>query len=109
MVFHYRCFQTDEFRRSFRKLDSNVQKRIDKTIRETLFYQPYESKELVAPELKGKRSLRVGNYRVIFAICEECRKLNYVRLNGCNDCRKHGTDDIIMFACTHRKHAYEIR
>ena len=108
-MFHYRCFKTDEFDDSFRKLDSKVQRRIDKAIKEILFYRPYETKCLVSLELKGKRVLRVGNYRLIFAVCEECRKLNYERLNGCKDCKKHGVDDIIMFTCTHRKHAYKIR
>ena len=108
-IIHYQCFRTDEFNRSFRKLDSSIQKIIDKAIREVLFNQPYKSKKLVSPELKSKRSLRAQDYRVVFAICEECRESNYMRLNGCKDCKKHGTNDIIMFTCTHRKHAYKIR
>ena len=106
MAFHYQCYRTDEFARAFSKLDSSVQRMIDKSIQEILYYRPYESRRLVSPEYKGKRSLRIKDYRIIFAICEECRKLNEMHLNGCRDCKKHGTNDIIMFTCGHRKHIY---
>ncbi|MGB9694343.1 MAG: type II toxin-antitoxin system RelE family toxin [Caldisericaceae bacterium] len=106
MAFAYRVFQTDEFAREFRKLGPQVQKLLDNAIREILFNRPYSSKVL-KENLKGKRSLRVGNYRIIFAICEECRKENYVQLNGCKDCKKHGTNDIIMFTCGPRSKVYE--
>lgn len=106
MSFHYQCYKTDEFTRAFRKLDPHIQRMINKAIQEILFCYPYESKPLKY-ELEGKRSLRIKDYRIVFAICEECRKLNQTQLNGCKDCKKHGTNDIIMFTCDHRKHAYE--
>lgn len=106
MTVCYKCFQTDEFKRKLKKLDFNVQKRIDKAIVEILFVKPYATK-ILTENLKGKRSLRVGDYRVIIAICEECKRLNYVELNGCRGCKKHGRNDIIMFTCGHRDEVYE--
>lgn len=106
LTFTYRVFQTDEFYREFRKLDPQVQKMLDNAIQEILFHHPYESK-ILKGNLKGKRSLRVRNYRIVFAICEECRENNYVRLNGCKDCKKHGRNDIIMFTCGPRSEVYE--
>jgi mRNA-degrading endonuclease RelE of RelBE toxin-antitoxin system len=102
----YNLHRTEAFVKSFRKLDSNVQKVLDKTIRDVLPVAPFETKKLVSPELKGKRSLRRGNFRVLFAICRECRELGSVRLNNCIDCRNRGENDIMLFVCGHRKHVY---
>jgi len=88
-------------------LDGSAQKIIDTAIQETLYYHPYETKRLVSPKYRGKRSLRKWDYRIIFAICEECRKLNEQYSNDCKDCKKHGTNDVIMFTCGHRSHIYD--
>ena len=72
----FQCQKTVEFERAFRKLDKSAQKIVNQIIQEVLFKEPYESKRLVSPELRGKRSLRKGDYRVIFSICEECKKLH---------------------------------
>ena len=104
---NFKCHRTIEFDRSFRKLDNNIQRILDKTIQEVLFTQPYESKRLVAPENRGKRCIRKGNYRLIFGICRECREIGAVRLNNCIDCRNRGENDIMLFVCGHRKHVYD--
>ena len=90
-----------------RIFDKKAQKIVDKTIQDALFFQPYESKRLVSPEFRGKRSLRKGDYRIIFAVCEECRKLGDVRINRCENCDEHALNDIILFVCGHRKHIYD--
>jgi mRNA-degrading endonuclease RelE of RelBE toxin-antitoxin system len=105
--FHYTICKTAEFSKAFRKLDKNTQKIIDKTIQFELTLQPYESKRLVASEFRGKRSFRKGDYRIIFAVCEECRLMGLVHLNACENCNKHATNDIILFVCGHRKHIYD--
>lgn len=79
---------------------------LDNAIKDVLFHSPYNSK-ILKGNCKGKRSLRVHGYRIIFAICEECREKNHTRLNGCKDCKKHGRNDIIMFTCGPRSHIYE--
>jgi len=107
LPFRYRCHKTAEFDRAFRKLDKGVQELLDKTIQDVLFRQPYESKRLVSPENRGKRSLRRGDYRIIFAVCEECREMRLVHMNACENCDAHSTSDIILFVCGHRKHIYD--
>jgi mRNA-degrading endonuclease RelE of RelBE toxin-antitoxin system len=89
------------------KLDRHLRERVDTAIREKLCMDPYgfDSKKLEEP-YKGKRRLRVGNFRIIYAICEECRQFNYVEIIGCKDCKEHGRRDIILFSCDIRPHAY---
>jgi mRNA-degrading endonuclease RelE of RelBE toxin-antitoxin system len=107
LQFSYRCHKTIQFSKAFRKLDKRAQKEIDKGIIEVLLLAPFESKKLVSPELRGKRSLRKGDYRIIFAMCEECRKLGEVRVNHCDNCQEHSANCIILFDCGHRKHIYD--
>ncbi|MGA2681878.1 MAG: hypothetical protein ABSF44_08775 [Candidatus Bathyarchaeia archaeon] len=103
----FQCHKTVEFDKTLRKLHKPVQKLIDKIIQEVLFLEPYESERLVSPKFKGKRSLRKGDYRVIFAICEECRKLHEDRINNCYDCNQYGSNNVMIFLCGHRKHIYD--
>lgn len=103
----FQCQKTNEFDKAFRKLDKLAQRTIDKTINETLFSDPYESRRLVDPRLKGKRSIRSGNYRVVFAVCEECQKQHEERLNHCPGCDRNGTHKIVVFTCGHRNHIYD--
>jgi mRNA-degrading endonuclease RelE of RelBE toxin-antitoxin system len=105
---NYQCSKTAEFTKAFRKLDKNAQNVLDKTIHEELMLQPYESKRLVSPELRGKRSFRKGDYRIVFAVCEECRAMHLVHMNACKNCETHSVSDIILFACGHRKHIYYV-
>lgn len=107
LVFRFQCHKTAQFAKAFRKLDTNAQKSIDKAIQEVLFLRPYESKRLVSPEFRGKRSLRKGDLRIIFAVCEECRALGEVHINNCENCNEHRTSDVIIFVCGHRKHIYD--
>jgi mRNA-degrading endonuclease RelE of RelBE toxin-antitoxin system len=103
----FQCLKTVEFERAFRKLDKPAQKQVDQIIQEVLFTEPYESKKLVSPELKGKRSLRKGDYRVIFSICEECKKLHEDRINNCFGCNRYETNNVMIFLCGHRNHIYD--
>jgi mRNA-degrading endonuclease RelE of RelBE toxin-antitoxin system len=105
--FHYQCYETTEFSKAFRKLNKNAQEIVDKTIQDGLLLQPYKSKRLVSPKLKGKRSLRRGDYRIIFAVCEECRAMRLVHMNACKNCDTHNISDIILFVCGHRKRIYD--
>lgn len=51
-------------------------------------------------ELEGLRSyskFRSGN-RIIFAICEDCRKGGFERVNNCQDCEEIADNTIMLFA-----------
>lgn len=103
----FQCCATDTFQEDIRKLDRHLRKRIDTAIFEELAKDPYKSKRVAAQEHRGKRIFRVGDYRIIFTICEECRKLGFKIVMKCLDCKKHGIDHIILFSVSHRSIAYE--
>ena len=103
----FECHTTVEFEKAFRKLDNPAQKKIDRIIQEVLFIEPYKSKKLCSPQFKGKRSLRTGDFRLIIAICAECRQLHEDRINNCYDCNRYGTNNVMIFLCGHRKHIYD--
>lgn len=105
-VYKFQCCATDAFRGDILRMDNKMRKRIDKAIVEVLLENPYKSKRVVSQEHKGKRTHRVGDYRIIFAICEECRKFGFATLVGCKDCKKHGSNHIILFSVSRRNIAY---
>ncbi|MFQ5820952.1 MAG: type II toxin-antitoxin system RelE/ParE family toxin [Candidatus Heimdallarchaeota archaeon] len=65
----YKLEVTGSFERDFRKLDPQLKQRLDSAIR-TLETDPHLGK-LLRGELSSKRSLRIGDYRVIYVIDEE--------------------------------------
>jgi len=81
----YEIWVTKRFERDFRRLTKEMKVRIDSAI-EGLQENPYLGKFLHG-DLKGKRSLRIGEYRVIYAVDEESKT-------------------IALIAAGHRKGAY---
>jgi len=81
--------------------------RIERAIQEELTLRPKDVSELLRINLKGKRSFHVGDYRIVFALCEECRAEGFTQFNGCKDCRRHGRNDLIIFDVGHRGRIYE--
>jgi len=64
-----RIVVTRRFEREFRKLPNEVRTRLDKLIR-SLAENPYLGKPLRGA-LAGLRSLRAGDYRIIYRVDEE--------------------------------------
>jgi len=77
--------QTPKFEKAFRKLDSELQRRISSQLLD-LEVQPEAGKRLHG-NLKGLFSLRIGDYRVVY----EIRK-----------------DKVILHMVEHRRSVYEI-
>jgi len=69
----YEIRATKRFERDFRRLTKEMKVRIDSAIR-GLQENPYLGKFLHG-DLKGKRSLRIGDYRVIYAVDEESKTI----------------------------------
>ncbi|RLF99107.1 MAG: type II toxin-antitoxin system mRNA interferase toxin, RelE/StbE family [Candidatus Wolframiiraptor sp.] len=67
----YRIQVARRFEKDFRTLDWEMKRRADSIIRR-LEAEPFIGKPLRG-ELKGKRSLRIGNYRIIYVIDEKNR------------------------------------
>jgi len=57
---------------------------------------------------QGKRQYRKGDLRIVFAHCEECRKLGHEEHNGCEECADNSDDTLRFFAFGHRKQIHEI-
>ncbi len=64
------------FERDFTKLDSETQRRIDEFVIE-LRERPYLGKPTHG-ELRGKFSLRIGNYRVIYTLNEKEKSVTLI-------------------------------
>ncbi len=78
------------------KRNSILKKAIQKTL-EGLELNPYRKSKRLGGKYEGKRRIWVGsNYRVIFTICEECRKLEEEIKNDCSDCAEK-SDNFILF------------
>lgn len=105
LALQYRPYATEHFNKSMSELHRPVQQRADKAVAE-IAADPYASDLLKAP-LKGKRDYRIGDYRIVYAVCDECRKENWIQMNGCSDCRKHGRSDFILFDVGHRGKIYD--
>lgn len=58
-------------------------------------------------ELKGKRRIKVGDYRLIYAVCSDCRKKGYEKINQCYDCKLKGEDAMVFFDVFHRSKGYD--
>ncbi len=62
---------TGEFERDTKHLDENIKKRLEEKLVE-IANSPHIGKPLRGP-LKGKYSVRIGKYRLIYSIPEYCK------------------------------------
>jgi hypothetical protein len=103
----YNLHRTKAFVKSFCKLDSNVQKMLDRTIRDVLLVAPFETKCWFPPNSKAKEAYGEGISGYFLQFAESVGELGLVRLNNCIDCRNREENDIMLFACGHRKNVYD--
>lgn len=98
---NYECIYSSTFDKNLRKLKKKekvayhaIKKAIDK-----LRADPYHNTKLLHGDLKGKRNIYVGKggLRILFAVCEECRKTGCQGLNGCADCHNYPPNTIFFF------------
>jgi len=77
------------------RLDKPIRLRIDKALVEIRDGDPYGGTKSLDVPLRCKRSLRIGKFRVILTICEECmNKSNCRTANQCANL-KHSRDDLL--------------
>ncbi len=82
----YRLEVTRRFEKDFRKLASHLKRRIDSQVK-ILEDQPYAGKRLRGG-LEGSYSLRVGDYRVLYSVIEQEKR-------------------VVLLSVGHRKTVYE--
>jgi addiction module RelE/StbE family toxin len=72
----YIPFFSEVFKKHLEKLtkrDIALRNRIINQIEE-MKIDPFRNSIELTYELKGKRRVKVGDYRLVYAVCEECRK-----------------------------------
>ena len=86
-----------------------VKTEIDRVIQDILRYNRYDSIELDRIPLVGFRSYHIEHtkYRIIFAICEECRMKGYEALLGCPPSCALLRDMTVVLLCYGIHHVYE--
>lgn len=102
----YALLQTNDFARQLADLPRRESDRISKKLVD-LESTPLRNTTLLYPPFRGRRRFRVGDYRVIFTICEECRKDGFQEDVGCGGCP--GTPDrtVTLRAVRIRGNAYD--
>ncbi len=96
------------YQKEFKKIDEKgVQTRIQQYIDESLIFDPYHNTELLqGKQLKGRRRARIGNHRITFVICEECRKNQWREIFQCSDCKDKPNRFIRLIQVGHRGNVY---
>jgi addiction module RelE/StbE family toxin len=103
-------FFVDGFKKQLDKLtkkDTQLRARLIERINEMSSEQPHSQIALVG-DLQGKWKMRVGDYRLIYAYCEDCQTLEYEKLNNCLECDSKGDDALIFFDVIHRSNDYDL-
>jgi hypothetical protein len=103
----YRVFTNDDlWPPSVRCLPEHVRRIIDDKVLNFIGVEPYNAEEL-SYELTGLWSynnLKTGG-RIIYAICEDCRKKRATIMNNCKVCGQMANDIIMLWVFT--DHDYE--
>lgn len=107
----YVAYFSDDFHKHLNKLtkrDSVLKERILSKIDE-MMNNPFRNSEELTGKFKGKRRVYVGKarYRLIYSICEECRKKHYEAFNSCLDCKKRNSSSVVFFDVLHRSKGYK--
>lgn len=105
----YDAYFSDDFNEHFKKLtkkDAALRERLKEKIEEMKLEKPRNSIEYIA-DLKGKWKMRVGDYRMLYAYCEDCKLKRYERLNQCHDCQAKDNNAIVFFDVFHRSKGYD--
>ena len=104
----YNCDFTEKFEKQLRKLRDKIRKkRINQKVDEILA-STYRNIRFGAGRWRGKREERIGDDRIFFAICEQCRKEKHKVYNNCHNC-KNIPDKTVRFFEIVDSHKYNER
>lgn len=98
----YQLFTYDEmWKPGFSNLSLRMKEIVNDKVVNHIKHDPYGCSEYLRMELEGLRSYNKfeTDNRIIFAICEECRRNGFEIANNCTDCRKTPDNAIMLFAC----------
>jgi len=78
-----------KFRRPFYKTLKNLsgenQRRIKQAVDEIL-EMPQRNSKFAQHQWRGKRERRIGDLRIMYSYCKECRQNGHTTYNNCLDC-----------------------
>ncbi len=106
----FTAFFSDDFQKHLEKLtkrDGALKKRLLQRIQEMTTEKPASQIGYIG-DLKGKWKMRVGDYRLIYAYCEDCRKYKHEILNECYRCFEKDDTNLVFFDVIHRSNDYEL-
>jgi mRNA-degrading endonuclease RelE of RelBE toxin-antitoxin system len=99
---------TDKFDKQLRKLGDPIRvKRIRQKVDEIIEF-PYRNIRFGVGRWRGKREERVGDDRLMFAVCEQCRKEKHQSYNNCDNCENIANNSVRFFE-TVDSHKYNER
>jgi mRNA-degrading endonuclease YafQ of YafQ-DinJ toxin-antitoxin module len=106
----YIIIQSETFskqkKRAFKR-DQTLKRRTKKII-EDLKLNPYRKSTKLVDSLRGKRRIHIGPKKaIIYAICEECRKLEEEKFNACFECDEKEDNTVLLMVLIKRKHDYK--
>jgi mRNA-degrading endonuclease RelE of RelBE toxin-antitoxin system len=101
-------FFSDKFREPLKKLtkkDEHLKKRLLDQIMEMEKEPPFSQVSLIG-DFTGKWKMRVGDYRLLYAYCQDCKKHKHQSYNNCLDCNTKKDNTLIFFEVFHRSNDY---
>lgn len=105
----YDAFFTHDFDKHFKKFakrDPILEKRVREKIKEMQNSDPLRNSIELQGDFKGKRRVRIGEHRLIYEACCDCRGKGYEKFNRCVECKSRTDDSIVYFDILHRS-SYE--
>jgi len=103
----YKDKYTPFFEKQLQKLKKKAParaKRIEDEIQEILKF-PYQNIDFGKGLWRGKRKNRVGDDRITFVVCKQCRELGHQAFNLCSDCNDT-PDETVIFVSIIESHKY---
>jgi mRNA-degrading endonuclease RelE of RelBE toxin-antitoxin system len=88
---------TRTFEKQLRKIRDVVRvKRIKEEVDE-IVENPYRKIDFGAGRWRGKRKERIGDDRIMFTVCEQCKKEGHKKFNQCLDCANTPTNMVTFW------------
>lgn len=97
MLRNFKLRVTDLWKVTTQGLSNKMKRIVNDKVENHIKHRPYDQEPLQG-SLEGLWSynkLKSDN-RIIFAICEDCRKRGLTSVNNCYECEKFSDDDTIM-------------
>lgn len=58
-------------------------------------------------DLKGKWKMKVGDYRLLYAYCRDCKVKHYEEFNQCFNCKSKNNNSVVYFDVIYRGAGYD--